>query len=111
MQVYLVGKEGRRSAIKVTTSEIYSNIDSVLFQVLIMLDTRHKADKDYFGTRSILDILHYGYYTPKVYVTELDSKTGIKLITPKMWVKLLIDYIDRKGNIGNFKVLKNRRME
>jgi hypothetical protein len=108
MIVYLVGKEGCRSAIKVTTSNIYSNIDGVILSVLDKLEERFTGRKEWMAGQSLTYLLEGGYYTPKVYWEELDSRTGIKLLSPKMWAKVILEYVDRKGTRKYWKVLQRR---
>lgn len=102
MRVYITGERGSKTAFKITTSRVISNVDSVIEDA--MNTYLNRDDREPFNEwlaqswRWILPVLYYG---------ELDGKDNFKKMNKNSWIDTLDDYAERHpAEYAKFELLK-----
>lgn len=90
MRVYLVGNKGGRTAFKITTAKVVTNIDYVLDDMF-----KDASTATWYGETSIVNIIYsrsgWGY---NIYYTELDERSQTaKKLTGKVWKEVIDEYV------------------
>jgi len=104
MKIYLIGDKGERTAFKITTAHVVTDITFMLDDLL----EDYGKGLTYRDKFREVESSSSGY---NVYIAELDDmKNTAKKLTGKSWKIVLNEYIDRNKESVNAAGIKRRKI-
>jgi len=95
MKIFLTGKRGSKSAFKISTAHVHTNIDPVVEDYLNNYLKLKADDPNYYKSfKNFIDYATQSYSMDRIYVGDTEIDAPVRKLSTKVWVEIINTYAE-----------------